>query len=77
MLLKKMLLSVGGEVLCRNTESGQEYDMYYCDVYELQGGLCNAYLLSPWFRKGFNRSMGTGKMVVELFSVAISRKVCR
>ncbi len=30
--------SVGGEVLCRNTDSGQEYDMYYCDVYELQNG---------------------------------------
>jgi uncharacterized protein len=30
--------SVGGEVLCKNTESGQEYDMYYCDVYELQNG---------------------------------------
>lgn len=30
--------SVGGEVLCKNTDSGQEYDMYYCDVYELQSG---------------------------------------
>jgi ketosteroid isomerase-like protein len=30
--------SVGGEVLCKNTASGQEYDMYYCDVYELQNG---------------------------------------
>lgn len=28
-------------------------------------------------KKGFNKSMGTGKMVVELFSVAISRRVCK
>lgn len=30
--------SIGGEVVCKNTESGEEYDMYYCDVYELQSG---------------------------------------
>lgn len=27
-----------GEVLCRNSKSGEEYDMYYCDVYGLQNG---------------------------------------
>lgn len=34
-------------------------------------------LFSPLFKNGFSRSMGTGNMVVEFFSVAISRKVCR
>jgi hypothetical protein len=33
------------------------------------------YFFSPSPKNGFNRSMGTGKIVVELFSVAISRKV--
>ncbi len=32
---------------------------------------------SPAFKNGFNRSIGIGKMVVELFSVAISLNVCR
>ena len=32
-------------------------------------------LTSPLFKNGFSRSMGTGNMVVEFFSVAISRKV--
>lgn len=30
--------SVGGEAVCRNVKSGEEFDMYYCDVYQLQNG---------------------------------------
>jgi hypothetical protein len=34
-------------------------------------------LLVPLVKNGLSKSIGTGKMVVELFSVAISLNVCR
>jgi ketosteroid isomerase-like protein len=30
--------SVNGEVTCRDVKTGKEYNMYYCDVYELTDG---------------------------------------
>jgi hypothetical protein len=33
--------------------------------------------LARFFKNGLKKSKGIGKIVVELFSVAISRKVCR
>lgn len=30
--------TVGGEAVCRNTTNGDAFDMYYCDVYQLQNG---------------------------------------
>ncbi|MDF2187953.1 nuclear transport factor 2 family protein [Paraflavitalea sp. CAU 1676] len=33
--------SVGGEAICKNMDSGDEYDMYYCDVYGLKNGKIN------------------------------------
>ena len=36
-----------------------------------------SYPSSLFFKKGLNRSIGMGKSIVELFSVAISESVCK
>lgn len=30
--------AVNGEVLCRNEKTGEEYDMYYADIYDIVDG---------------------------------------